>query len=198
MEEKDREIFREAASGQGYTSIAINKDGKHVGGCFIPWKLTSSAINMKTPRVTLAVEDLQDEAIMADVKKCKVLGCYIMIPLEDYSFVQQFHELCDLFILYGKNISDLSFVQDMPNLFLFYLEDAKLTDIRPLIDNCRRSNSLPGKRFGFYHCEIQDTSAMKDADFMISELLIWPPEGQTDEKERWLNGRHISGFRIYD
>ena len=182
MEEKDREILREAASGQGYTSIAINKDGKHVGGCFIPWKLTSSAINMKTP----------------DVKKCKVLGCYIMIPLEDYSFVQQFHELCDLFILYGKNISDLSFVQDMPNLFLFYLEDAKLTDIRPLIDNCRRSNSLPGKRFGFYHCEIQDTSAMKDADFMISELLIWPPEGQTDEKERWLNERHISGFRIYD
>ena len=55
-----------------------------------------------------------------------------------------------------------------------------------------------GKRFGFYHCEIQDTSAMKDADFMISELLIWPPEGQTDMKERWLNGRHISGFRIYD
>ena len=182
MEEKDREILREAASGQGYTSIAINKDGKHVGGCFIPWKLTSSAINMKTPRVTLAVEDLQDEAIMADVKKCKVLGCYIMIPLEDYSFVQQFHELCDLFILYGKNISDLSFAQDMPNLCLFYLEDAKLTDIRPLIDNC----------------EIQDTSAMKDADFMISELLIWPPEGQTDEKERWLNERHISGFRIYD
>ena len=70
MEEKDREILREAASEQGYTSIAINKDGKHVGGCFIPWKLTSSAINMKTPRVTLAVEDLQDEAIMADVKKC--------------------------------------------------------------------------------------------------------------------------------
>ncbi len=69
MEEKDREILREAASEQGYTSIAINKDGKHVGGCFIPWKLTSSAINMKTPRVTLAVEDLQDEAIMADVKK---------------------------------------------------------------------------------------------------------------------------------
>lgn len=153
---------------------------------------------MKTPRITLAVEDLQDETIMADVKKCRVLGCYIMIPLEDYSFVQQFHELRDLFILYGKNIRDLSFVQDMPELFLFYLEDAKLTDIRPLIDNCRLSNSLPGMRFGFYHCEIQDTSAMKDADFMISELLIWPPEGQTDTKERWLNGRHISGFRIYD
>lgn len=172
MEERDREVLRETASEQGYTSIAINKDGKHVGGCFIPWKLTSSAINMKTPRITLAVEDLQDETIMADVKKCKVLGCYIMIPLEDYSFVQQFHELRDLFILYGKNIRDLSFVQDMPELFLFYLEDAKLTDIRPLIDNCRLSNSLPGMRFGFYHCEIQDTSAMKDADFMISELLI--------------------------
>ena len=84
MEERDREVLRETASEQGYTSIAINKDGKHVGGCFIPWKLTSSAINMKTPRITLAVEDLQDETIMADVKKCKVLGCYIMIPLEDY------------------------------------------------------------------------------------------------------------------
>lgn len=41
MEERDREVLRETASEQGYTSIAINKDGKHVGGCFIPWKLTS-------------------------------------------------------------------------------------------------------------------------------------------------------------
>ena len=129
MEERDREVLRETASEQGYTSIAINKDGKHVGGCFIPWKLTSSAINMKTPRITLAVEDLQDETIMADVKKCKVLGCYIMIPLEDYSFVQQFHELRDLFILYGKNIRDLSFVQDMPELFLFYLEAVSYTHL---------------------------------------------------------------------
>ena len=45
MEERDREVLREAASEQGYTSIAINKDGKHVGGCFVPWELTSSAIN---------------------------------------------------------------------------------------------------------------------------------------------------------
>ena len=34
MEEKDREILREAASEQGYTSIAINKDGKTRGWMF--------------------------------------------------------------------------------------------------------------------------------------------------------------------
>lgn len=200
MQTKEREKLREAAQNHAYTSIAINKDGAPIHGIFIPWEKTATAMNMKMPRITITVEDLKNEEIIKKLQQCHLIGCYILTPLDDYQFISQFHELWDLFILYGEKVHDLSFIQNMPKLFLFYLEDAKLKDIKPLIDNCKLGNSLPGKSFGFYHCEIEDTSAMQEADFIISELLIWPKKGKTDSKDRWKrqNGRYFGTFRIYE
>ncbi|MCI5648268.1 MAG: hypothetical protein ACI4EG_07590 [Fusicatenibacter sp.] len=67
----------------------------------------------------------------------------------------------------------------------------------PLIANFQQGEALPGKCMGFYHCEVEDTSALKNADFIISELLIWPVEG--DFKERWkMTARRPDTFRFYE
>lgn len=197
MQDEERLKLKAYAAEKEYISIAINKDGSPVRGGFIPWEKTVSAFNMKTPKVTISVDDLHNEEIMQEISECKMKGCYILTPLSDYSFLSDYHEISDIFIRYGENIKDLSFIKDMPELFMFYLENASLHDIAPLIANCNNSASLPGKCFGFYHCDIEDVSAMKDVGFIISELLIWVKSGQSDNRERWLTGRHIDVFRMY-
>ncbi len=197
MQAEERLKLKAAATEKEYMSIAINQDGSPVRGCFIPWEKTVSAFNMKTPQVTISVDDLQNEEIMQEISSCKMKGCYILTPLSDYSFLSAYHEICDIFIRYAENMKDLSFIKDMPELFMFYLENARLHDIAPLITNCNKGALLPGKCFGFYHCEIEDVSAMKEAGFIISELLIWVKSGQSDNKERWLTDRHIGEFRLY-
>jgi hypothetical protein len=84
----------------------------------------------------------------------------------------------------------------MKNLYLFYLEDAKLPDLKPLIEVCNEGERLPGKCLGFYHCEVEDTSALSDVDFIISELLVWPSGGDT--RDRWKTSTHPGTFRFYE
>ena len=198
MLNEERIKLQKASVENAYLSIAITVDGTPMHGGFIPWKHTSNAFNMKTPNVTISIDDLQDKEIMGEIYKCKINGCYILTSLSDYSFLSQFHDLWDLFIRCGENINDLSFIRNMPGLFLFYLEDAKLKDIRPLIENCNHGDSLPAKCFGFCHCEVEDTSAMKEARFIISELLIWPVDSKNENRERWDTGRYIDEFNIYN
>ena len=85
---------------------------------------------------------------------------------------------------------------------MFYLEDAKLDSLAPLIENCSCKGDVPypgpGKCFGFYHCEIEDVSAIREADFLISELLIWPRKGYAESKDRWQGKRRFGTFRIYE
>ncbi len=197
MQDEERLKLKAAAAEEEYMSIAINQDGSPVRGGFIPWERTASAFNMKTPKVTISVDDLQNEEIMQEISACRMKGCYILAPLPDYSFLSDYHEICDIFIRYGENIKDLSFINDMPELFMFYLEDASLHDIAPLITNCNNGAPLPGKCFGFCHCEIEDVSAMQEVEFIISELLIWVKSGKSDNRERWSTGRHIGEFRMY-
>lgn len=197
MVEAERRKLKEAALSHDYMSIAICKEETPVRSVFIPWVRTSSAFNMKIPKLTIPVADLQNPEIIQDLRNCKLVGCYIFTPLEDYSFLTDFHELCDLFIRHGENMRDLSSMKDMPHLFMVYIEDAKLHDIVPLIENCNHGDTLPSKCFGFYHCDIEDTSALKEATFIIGELLIWVEKGKTDHKERWATGRNIGEFEIY-
>lgn len=150
---------------------------------------------LQTPKITLSVQDLQDDTIMEELKKCDLSGIYIFTELQDYSFISEFRGLRDLFIRYGKNVKDLSFIRDMPELFMFYIEDADLPDLRPLIDNYNTGERLPGKCMGFYKCKVEDTSALSDIRFIASELLIWPVEG--DSKERWKTDGRAATFRFY-
>lgn len=195
MLESERMKLKEAAKLGDYMSIAINKDGEPVYGGFVPWEQTASAFNMRTPKVTLAADDLRNSEIMQDLKKCRLAGLYIFTPLENYDFVAEFKRLQDLFIRKGENIRSLSFIRDMPELFMFYLENAKLANLESLISNFNNGKSFAGKCMGFYHCSVSDTSALQNVDFTTSELLIWPVEG--DSKERWKMNKSPVTFRFH-
>ena len=195
----ERERLRAAAAAKSYLSIAIAKDDTPVNSIFIPWEETANAFNMQTPKLTISKDDLFIPDVMKDLRRCELIGCYILTPLQDYSFLSSFHDIQDLFIMHGSQITDLSFVMGKPELCMFYLEDARLHDLGPLIKNCNHCDKgLPSpKCFGFYHCEIKDTSALRTAKFTLSELLIWPKEGQKERKERWKSGNPVCTFKIY-
>lgn len=195
MQQDQYDYLKAKAAAGEVVSIAVNKDGKPSRGVFIPWEHTASAFNMKTPRVTLAADDLQDDTVMGLLRACYVIGCYIFTPLTDYSFLAEFDRISDLFILKGENMRDLSFLQNYKKLFMFYLEDATLPGLQPLVDTCTASRMMPGKCLGFYHCTIEDTAALLSADFYISELLVWPVKG--DAPARWQCAEEPGTFRFF-
>ncbi len=192
--EQYRQLLK-AADENAYISIGVSADGEPVRQGFVPWERTVSAFNMKPPKLTVSASDLGDDDIMSALGKCRVAGCYIFAPLSDYSFISRFGEIRDLFILHGENVRDLSFVRNLRELFMFYLEDAVLPDLGPLVDVCNAGKSLPGKCFGFRGCRVADTSALAKIDFVLSELLIWPAEG--DSIERWRTSVKPGVFRFY-
>jgi hypothetical protein len=183
-----------ASEENAYISIAVNADGTPVRNGFVPWVRTASAFNMKTPDLTISVRDLKDEKVTGLLKICRVTGCYIYEGLDDYSFIGEFGDIRDLHILHGENLKDLTFLRQLKELFMFYLEDASLPDIRPLVDACNGSGG-PGRCFGFRNCRIGDTSALEDIRFTLSELLVWP-DGEDDEV-RWKKGVKPGVFRFY-
>lgn len=196
MEKEQYDKLMEAASKNAYMSIAVNEDGSPVRGGFVPWERTTSAFNMRTPEVTLSVSDLQDEKIMDALRSCDLAGCYLFTALPDYGFLSDFTGLRDLFILHGENIRDLSFLRSMSELFMFYLEDATLPDLRPLVDCCNASKSFAAKCLGFYRCRVEDTSALSDVNCILSEFLVWPVSGDT--RERWKTARKPGVFKFYE
>lgn len=195
MVQEDYNKLMLAAENGANMSIAINSDGKSVKSGFIPWERTASFFNMNTPKITIAASDLQNKAIVDTLMKCVLTGCYIYVPLSDYSFLADFENLKDIFICHGENIRNLLFLQKMKKLFMFYLEDASLPDLKPLIDVCNVGESGPGKCFGFCRCKIEDTSSLSEANFILSELLVWPIEG--DDCTRWKSGRKPGIFKYY-
>lgn len=197
MLESERIKLAAAAAHGDYMSIAVNKDEEPVRGGFIPWERTISAFNMKTPKITMSAADLLDSSIMEDLKRCHLEGLYILVPLEDYRFISGFTGLRDVFIRHGNNIKDLTFLRNKPGLFMLYLEDVDVPDLVPLIENCNQGENLPGKCFGFFHCRVEDTSALEDVHFIISEFLVWPVDGE--DRMHWK--AHCPGnigiFRFY-
>ena len=189
------EKLAEAANNNAYMSIAVNSDGTPVLSGSVPWERTVSAFNMRMPKVTLTEADLNDGMVVDALRSCRLTGCYIYVPLSDYGFISGLDLIEDLYIRHGENIRDLSFLGRLRKLFMFYLEDASLPDLRPLIDACSLENFMPGKCFGFRNCSIADTSALADIRFVLSELLVWPAEG--DSPERWKTSVRPGVFRYY-
>ena len=185
-----------AAGENAYLSFAVNTDETPVISGIIPWERSTSAFNMRGPTLTVSAADLQDAAVMSALKKCRITGCHIFAELPEYGFLKEFSELRVLFILKAGNLRDLSFLRDKPDLFMLYLQDASLPDLRPLVDVCNENTDGPSRCFGFENCRIADTSALEDVRFPLSELLIWPAEG--DSAERWKTGVRPGVFRFYD
>ena len=195
MLDSELEKLKDIAAEEGYLSFAVNGDGMPVTMGPVPWERTLSAFNMRHPKVTLAKEDLQDEEIMGLVRQCRVIGCYLFAPLSDYGWIAGLPELEDLSIYGGEGVKDLSFTRHLPDLFLFLLEGAKIPDLKDLVDNCNEGQSGPGKCFCFVNCEVEDTSALREVDFTLSELLVHPADGDTAGK--WETGKKPGVFRFY-
>lgn len=202
MFESERAKLKEAAEAGDTTSIAINADGKPARGCFIPWERTVSAYNMKTPEITIASEDLRDSEVMDDLKKCRLIGLYCFTPLDSYEFIAEFPTLRDLFIRHGDNICNLSFTRGLSELTMLYLENARLDNLQPLIDIFNENQELPFMPraicMGFYQCSVADTSALQEVEFITSELLVWPVEGDTRERWRMRGYPRPGTFRFYE
>ena len=169
---------------ENYLSIGITKDGTACGVIEIPWSHTGSAFNMKTPRVYLTEQDLYDPQVLKMLDRFHIIGCYIFESLKDYSFLANFKELWDIFILKGQNVTDLSFMKDLDEWFMFYIEDAHIQSLDPLFPPHVTRNFLRPFCVGFGGCKVDDITAIERQDLYLSELAVFCPEG-TNEKARW-------------
>ena len=173
---------RKLEDGQGKgVSIGITDDGSAWGGIIsIPWEKTSHAFNMKTPKVFMAPEDLNDRALMNNLKSAHVLGCYVFTPLSDYSFIAELPEVRDINIRSGNQLSDLSFLSGHRAWNMLHLELARLKDLEPIYQSSLLERRMPGFCLSFAGCEVEDMSALYGVE-PISELIII---GEDDNKER--------------
>ena len=193
LEDQYRQLMQ-AAEEQAWMSIAVRETEAPIRALGIPWERTVTAFNMRKPKLALAKDDLRDPEILDALRRCRLVGCYVFVPLDDYAFLSAFSQMQDLVLLHAGAVKDLSFLRHMPELFLFYLTEADIPDLEPLISICNEGRSGPGKCFGFRNCRVADTSALREIRFFLSELLIWPAEG--DSRERWDLTR-ASVFRFY-
>lgn len=177
-------------------SLGITEGGIAYNALGVPWERTSNAFNMRTPDIYLERSDLDDPEIRAQLDRYSIIGCYIFVPLEDYSFLKDFTEIQDLHIRHGENIRDLSFMSGMKEWFMLLLEGAKL-------DNLEELYPVEGVRKGihcfcmaFYDCEVADVSAIEKKGMHLAELIVWK-ERTEEEYQKWKSvPSHL--FRYYE
>jgi len=169
MQPSQWEIFEN--SDKKYLSIGITPDGGRPPYIPVPWERTASAFNMKIPSFYLEPCDLEDEELMIQLESAHIIGMYILVPLEDYSFISRFPHLWDVYICRGGGKIDLSFVHDLKEWKMFYIRDAVIPDISPLFP------PKDPRKFDFHQVcltnyRIGDDDESLDAYPTISELLV--------------------------
>lgn len=169
-----------------YLSIGITQGGVPRTTIGIPWEATVHAFNMRTPNVYLSPEDIQDEEIMGQLESYKVIGCYIWAPLSDYSFLARFKDLQDINIKNGDAISNLSFLAELYECRMLYLQSAKLKNLDVIVEVKKNSTAMFGclRCIGLDNCVVEDLSVFETEKVHFSEFLIWMPEG-SNERSRW-------------
>lgn len=167
-----------------YSSIGITEGGIAKSVIHIPWESTAQAYNMRLPNIYISPEDLADEAIMHMIMAHKVIGCYVWIPLDDYTFLSNFTELEDLSIIHGDNIRSLDFLQGLSECRMLFLHNAKVDDLNVLIDlNHKQQNVFGGLRcVGLVNCEVRDLTIFEREKHFFAEFLVWEHK---PNKKRW-------------
>ena len=155
-EEKQKLLNRDSK----YLSIGITEGGERFGMIGVPWVQTVHAYNMKTPDVYISPEDINDSSIMDILHTFSVIGCYIFVSLEDYTFLSDFPEIRDLNIMCGRNVRNLEFLRNLTECRMFLLHDAELENLDAIIDLNIENKSILGayKCVALYNCSVQDLS----------------------------------------
>lgn len=172
MTESQRQFLRNYSKKT--ISIGVTADGRSRRSIRVPWAYDSNAYNMHTPDVWLSPAELQDDDLWTELQRFSVVGCYIFTPLTDYALLSRLPELRDLHIHKGFFLPDLGFLHQMPHWLQLHIEDAVLTDLRPLAKN--------GCCICLSGCTVPDISPLKS--IRLSELVILMPRGSRD-RERW-------------
>lgn len=164
-----------------YVSIGISEDGdSRVGAIPVPWEMTAHAYNMKIPDIFIAPEDLKYNGLMDKIKSFHVVGCYIFTRLDDYSFIAEFSDMRDVYIIDGVNVKDLSFLSNLKDWRMLHIERAHLKDLKPILQSSLLERLWAGFCLSFAGCTVDDVSALYEVK-QISELIII---GEDDDAER--------------
>ena len=164
-----------------YLSIGITEGGEPRDVTSVPWERTSHAFNMKIPDVYIFPEDLHDEEMLKTLHGYRVIGCYIYAPLDNYDFLGEFTEIRDLYIECGEGLTDISFINNLCECDMLYLEGASLKNLDQVVEMKKKARGLFGgiRCLGLFGCKIEDVSSLFTVSF--SEFLVW----STGEAERY-------------
>ncbi|MBO5111547.1 MAG: hypothetical protein J6D21_12640 [Clostridia bacterium] len=167
-------------------SIGITEGGVPRTVVHVPWESTAHAFNMRTPNVYLSPEDVADGEILAKLCTFRVIGCYIWVPLSEYSFLSAYTGLEDLYIEQGWSITNLDFLTPLTSCRMLFLEGASLKNLDTILA-MRRAN--PGifscfRCLALHACRVEDLSAFREDHPPFSELLLFSPKGEEDAS-RW-------------
>lgn len=176
-------LLKQFEREEKYTSIGISADGLSQFPLQIPWQRMATAFNMKTPRIYLTVDEICDPDVWDKLNEHVVVGCYIFVPLEDYSFLGRLPDLWDIHIEHAENLKDVSFLEKCPECFMLQLEEAHIPDFEPMFSQ-QPSKRMPAPCMCLVNCKVDDISALYDEKVYFSELVIITPKG-ADNRERW-------------
>ena len=180
LENRESEYLIEST----HISVGISNGGNNrVGAISVPWELTAHAYNMKIPDVFIAPEDLNDKDLMNMIKTFHVVGCYVFTQLDDYSFIAEFEDIRDVYIIDGVNVKDLSFLNNLKNWHILHLERAHLKDLKPILQSSLQKRWLPVFCLSFSECTIDDVSALYEVK-QIAELIV-VGEDNDEERSKW-------------
>lgn len=169
-----------------YISLGISEGGIPHGTTPIPWESTAHAFNMKLPNVYVSPEDIEDGALMEEIFKKEVIGCYIYTPLADYSFLEKLSHIRDLNIYKASSLKNIDFLRALTECSMLTLEGARLENLNAIIDVKKHHRSI----FGIYNCvalidcTVSDLSSFVGSGVSFSEFLVFMPKG-AGERERW-------------
>ncbi len=188
-----REELRLALDGHDseYLSVGVNDTGENPRSWEVLWYNTSNAYNMKTPDLYITKEEISDPEVIKKLRSFRVVGFYIEVPLEDYSFLADFPDIFDLNIFYGKNLRDLGFLGKLKRCRMIFLEDIDVPDIDVILNSKRGKKVIdaPFVCVGLYNCKIERVPTreeMSGPEMFFSEFIVW------DRPESYDPDRHFA------
>lgn len=174
-------------------NIGINETGESIKSFSVPWINTWCAMNMKLPDIFFSPEEVGRKDVREKLREFDIFGCYIYVPLSDYSFLKDFTYLLDLHIEQGQNLKSLDFLKEKEKLIMLYLENAKLPDLNILIPF-----AAPGRAMclDLKNCHIGEMEDLINDHIIFSELIVEETDSSEEEKRRWKRVR-ANTFRYF-